>query len=110
MAILSHSVLDVATLMIAGMRYGLAVVNLNPDISTEDARVALGACRPARLIADRAILDRIAVARTGVLGLLRRRGPGVAGLAVDLAGAVPAAPPSVPPRNATGGPPLPRVA
>ena len=118
LAILSRSVLDVATLMLAGIRYGLAVVNLNPEISARDGAIALDACRPTHLVADRAILDRVVapaglamtviepaepVARAGAFGFLRRRGPGAVavGLAADLARVAPAAPPAAAPPEAT---------
>ena len=118
LAILSRSVLDIATLMLAGIRYGLAVINLNPEISGRDSVIAFEACKPAHLVVDRIILDRVVVpanvavtvvepvenvARTGAFGFLRRRrvGEAVAGWAAELAGAVPGSPPASAGSNAT---------
>lgn len=51
-AIISRDVAAVAVLMLAGMRSGLAMANLNPDLSAADRALALQACRPRHLFID----------------------------------------------------------
>lgn len=63
-AILSTDVAAVATLMLAGLRHGLAMVNLNPDLSPADAQTALTACAPACLFIDAPLLTTLPLPAT----------------------------------------------
>ncbi|NJS14735.1 MAG: AMP-binding protein [Sphingopyxis sp.] len=111
LAMISTDVAAVATLMLAGIRFGLGMVNLNPDMTAHDMGIALGACQPAHLFVDQAIFDRMAfpqglgittvaaqTARSGgLLSRLRRNMDGDAkGFWSELAATEPAAAPPHP--------------
>ncbi len=110
-AILSSDVAAVAVLMLAGIRHGLVMLNLNPEMSAHDAGIALAACRPAHLFLDTAIADRIdrpaglahsriaaAAPPAGLFARLRRAA--APGFWSDLAATAPTAPPAEPPPDA----------
>lgn len=116
-AVMSRGVLDVATLVLGAMRAGVAVVNLNPYMTTEEAANALRACKLAHLFADREVLDRLTPASDlpvtvlqgqlqagglgGLLGRFRGRGGPATGFAAELSAAVPQAAPVQPAADAT---------
>ena len=116
-AVMSRNVLGVATLVLAAVRAGLPIVNLNPDMTAEEASHALRACKVSHVFADQEILDRLTsppeVPVTvmqekgqtggvgGLLGRFRARSGLGTGFAAELAAASPAALPVKPAEDAT---------
>lgn len=109
-AVLSADVCDVATLMLAGLRAGIGMINLNPGLSAKDAKVALTACSPQHVFMDDEIRLRLTlpaglafsrIGQTnerpggGLLARLQARAP-QSGLSVALALQPPAAAPAAP--------------
>jgi acyl-CoA synthetase (AMP-forming)/AMP-acid ligase II/acyl carrier protein len=110
-AIISGDVAAVSTLMLAGMRCGIGMINLNPEMSAQDMAIAIGACRPAHLFVDQAIFERnafpqdlpvtcVAAAQAKAGGLLSRLRRGAdassTGFWADLAATEPASAPPAP--------------
>lgn len=104
--ILTRSPQDMALLLLAGLQAGLAVINLNPDLSPAERRIAVAAARLQHLFVDREFLDAgaldlhatlIATGEAGTDGGLMKRlfgrpapaGP-LGGLHAEIAAAAPA--------------------
>lgn len=115
-AIISSDVAAVSTLMLAGMRSGLGMINLNPEMSAQDMAIAIGACRPAHLFVDQAIFDRNAFPQGlpitcvapgqaksgGILSRLRRStAPDTSGFWAELTASEPTNAPPAPAPDAT---------
>lgn len=113
-AVFSSDVCDVATLMLAGLRAGIGMINLNPALSANDADVALTACKPRHVFVDDAIRLRLTlpaglafsrVGQTdpkpggGLFSRLRAQAP-QSGLDVALAEQTPAPAPAAPAQDA----------
>ncbi|WP_306118249.1 MULTISPECIES: AMP-binding protein [unclassified Roseitalea] len=105
-AIVSEDPAMVAALLLACLRAGIAVVNLNPDMTPPERMNALVACDPAHLFIDRAIFEAgplpaglahaVIEADTGPSGLigklLKRGAPGTGqgGLRAEIEATAPA--------------------
>jgi long-chain acyl-CoA synthetase len=108
-AIFSTSVVDVATVMLGAIRYGIATVNLNPEMSASDLAIAVRACKLSRVFIDKAIYDRIGLPegcqyslieppkieeRKSLFGLLKSKTITAQGFGAELDALTPADPPA----------------
>ncbi len=115
-AVISTSVVDVATLMLGAIRYGVAVVNLNPDMSARDFSIALNACKLSRVFVDKTIAERVTLPaglestliepsdqtqRGLLMGILRSKTTVAKGFEAELAALSPVDAPAEPAPDAT---------
>lgn len=105
--IVTRSPIDMALLLVAGLRAGLVMLNLNPELSETERRHAVGAARLKHLFIDRDLIDIDAVSNTiattsidppvvaGKRALIDRllgRTVAPTGLRAEIAAAIPEAP------------------
>ncbi|MCB1348517.1 MAG: AMP-binding protein [Maritimibacter sp.] len=118
--VLSRAPLEVASIMLAALRAGIPVINVNPELSPVERRLAITSAKLAHVFVDQDILaeaslpggvetttltDGTPKGGSGLMGRLLGQASKPAastGLAADLAAAAPGTPPdSAPPPEAT---------
>lgn len=105
--ILTRTPYDMASLLLAGLWSGLSVININPDLSGPERRLAVSAAGVRHVFADRELaeaaslggvgmttIEPVAAAAGGLMGRLlgRRGGAPVGGLDAVIAATAPSAP------------------
>jgi long-chain acyl-CoA synthetase len=118
--ILTRSPRDVAAIMLAALRSGISVINLNVDLSPVERRLAITSARLSHIFVDRDILDQASLpGQLEVMALDPSQGPAAGaglmgrmfgrktqteaptGFAAELAAAAPGTPVGIPDPEAT---------